>query len=45
METVYRLEFYDVATKTSVTFEIAGHFLAEEMVGEIVAELGRRIGR
>lgn len=44
METVYRLEFYDVAAKSSTTFEIEGHFLAEEMVGEIVAELGRRIG-
>jgi len=45
METVYRLEFYDIAAKTSTTFEIEGHFLAEEMVGEVVAELGRRIGR
>jgi len=44
METVYRLEFYNVATKASTTFEIEGHFLAEEMVKEIVTELGRQIG-
>lgn len=45
METVYRLEFYDIAARTSTVFEIEGHFLAEEMEAGIVAELGRRIGR
>ncbi len=44
MQTTYRLEFYDVAKKTSTTFELEAHFLAEEMVAEVVAELGRRIG-
>lgn len=44
MQTTYRLEFYDISKKTSTTFELEAHFLAEEMVANVVAELGRRIG-
>jgi len=45
METVYRLEFFDVASRASTVFEIEAHFLTEEMIANVVAELGRRIGR
>jgi len=44
MQTTYRLEFYDIGKKSSTTFELDAHFLAEEMVASVVSELGRRIG-
>lgn len=45
MEESYRLEFFDVSSRTSTVIEVSVRDLAEQSVPAVVKEISRRLGR